>query len=108
MIDDNATPIYQSKDTNGDGYLNLTERWTYTATASPTKTVTNMATAYWTDALGLTVSCTDTATVVVTVWFAWTSNLGAARTVMACRIKAVSRLLSIIAWISNGMDFNPL
>jgi hypothetical protein len=82
VMDDKVTPIYQSGDTNEDGWLNLeeiigdleeggtispAEVWTYTATSSPTHTVTNTVTASGTDPLGWTVDSTDSATVVVTV-----------------------------------------
>jgi uncharacterized repeat protein (TIGR01451 family) len=67
VTDDKVIPVYQSGDTNGDGLLDLAESWIYTATSSPTNTVTNTATASGTDPLGLTVRSTNTATVVVTV-----------------------------------------
>jgi hypothetical protein len=71
----------QIGDTDGDGKLSPEELealegalpttpaevWMYTASSSPTHTVTNTATAFGTDPLDLTVSSTDTTTVVVTV-----------------------------------------
>lgn len=65
--DDKVSPLYESGDTNGDGNLDLAETWKYTATATPTNTITNIATVKGTDPLGKVVSDTKKVTVVVTV-----------------------------------------
>jgi len=66
LTDDKVSPVYVSGD-DGNGLLDLTETWIYTATAAPTNTITNTATVKGTDPLGKVVSATDSVTVVVTV-----------------------------------------
>ena len=49
------TPVYVSGDTNGDGWLDLSETWVYTASASATigdYLNTGYASASYTDDLG--------------------------------------------------------
>lgn len=67
VVDDIAgvTPVYSSGDANGDGTLDLTEVWVYTATANPQTTVTNTGTAQGTDELNKKVKSSDKATVTV-------------------------------------------
>ena len=67
LTDDKIVPVFSRGDTNNNGILELGETWTYTATNTPTHTVSNTAKVKGTDPLGLVVNSTDTATVVVTV-----------------------------------------
>jgi uncharacterized repeat protein (TIGR01451 family)/LPXTG-motif cell wall-anchored protein len=67
VADDKCSPVtYVSGDTNGDGQLQLSETWVYTCTQVQTgsiDTLTNTATAKGTDAIGASVTASDTVSV---------------------------------------------
>ncbi|OPZ44281.1 MAG: von Willebrand factor type A domain protein [Euryarchaeota archaeon ADurb.BinA087] len=66
LTDDKETATYVSGD-DGNGVLDTSETWVYTAAAVPTNTIVNTATVEGTDPLGKVVYATDTVEVVVTV-----------------------------------------